>query len=147
MLCCAEDDGGAAAVRVRYGRLIRQLKDNWRLGVLLAPLVQLPQAVPLGVDGASNAAAAAAGCGEAATATTAAAAAAAAAAAGSGAVTEGEGPLGPSPLSEQQLQAAQGVVQELLAAAAAFKLEDAWQCKSMLSGKEVRTESGTCVEA
>lgn len=138
--CCAGDDGGAAAVRVRYGRLIRQLKDNWRLGVLLAPLVQLPQAASLGVEEASGAAAAA-GAEPGAT-------------AGSGAVMEGEGGVGPAPLSEQQLQAALGVVQELLAAAAAFKLEDAWQWKSMLSGKEVRAGRAaacfcvhTCVES
>jgi hypothetical protein len=97
--------------RVQFGRIIRQLKHQWKLGVLLVPLLQLPAATPLGVEPAA-----------------AADEPAAAAAAGSEGSRNAEGQL------QQQVDAVQG----LLAAAAGFGLEDCWQWKPLLDGKQVR---------
>jgi hypothetical protein len=98
--------------RVQFGRTIRQLKHHWKLGVLLAPLLQLPAATPLGVEPAAAAADEPA---------------AAAAAGGSVGSRNAEGQV------QQQVDAVQG----LLAAAAGFGLEDCWQWKPLLDGKQV----------
>jgi hypothetical protein len=98
--------------RVQFGRTIRQLKHHWKLGVLLVPLLQLPAATPLGVEPAAAADEPAA----------------AAAAGGS------EGSRNAESQVQQQVDAVQG----LLAAAAGFGLEDCWQWKPLLDGKQVR---------
>ncbi len=38
------------ALRIALGQAIRRLKQNWRLGVLLAPLLTMRAAQPLGVE-------------------------------------------------------------------------------------------------
>lgn len=50
--------GGGDELRVALGRVIKQLAERWRVGALLAAALQLPEAVPLGVDLASVPAAA-----------------------------------------------------------------------------------------
>uniref|UniRef100_A0A383VU74 tRNA nucleotidyltransferase/poly(A) polymerase RNA and SrmB- binding domain-containing protein n=1 Tax=Tetradesmus obliquus TaxID=3088 RepID=A0A383VU74_TETOB len=116
------DVNGAGAVesspeqtRVQFGRSIRQLKHHWKLGVLLVPLLQLPAAAPLGVEPAAAAEEPAA---------------AAAAAAGGGGSEPGQ-------RVEGQLQQQVDAVQSLLAAAAGFGLEDCWQWKPLLDGKQL----------
>jgi hypothetical protein len=110
----------AKQTRVQFGRIIRQLKHHWKLGVLLVPLLQLPAATPLGVEPAAAADEPAAS--------------AAAAGGGSEGGQRVEGQV------QQQVDAVQG----LLAAAAGFGLEDCWQWKPLLDGKQVRYQDVDC---
>jgi hypothetical protein len=106
---------------VQLGRAIRQLKANWKLGVVLVPLLQLPAAAPQGVEpGSADAAAdsprvAAEGSPQ-------------------GTAADAAGSGGGQELVQQQ----QAAVQLLLSAAEGFKLEDCWQWKPLLDGKQVR---------
>jgi hypothetical protein len=129
--------GGADAApdaRVQLGRAIRQLKGNWKLAAVLVPLLQLPSAAPLGVEPGSQ------GMDAARTASGAASPPAAAAGQGSpaAATAGGAGGSGGQALVQQQV----GVVRSLLAAAAGFGLEDCWQWKPLLDGKQVRVAPG-----
>lgn len=102
-------------VRIQLGRAIRQLKAQWKLGVVLVPLLQLPAAAPLGVETGSAEASPSSG--------TAAAAA-----------------VGHDPGSQQGPDSTEQHVEEvrgLFSAAAAFGLEDCWQWKPLLDGKQV----------
>jgi hypothetical protein len=124
-------------VRVALGHVIRRLKQHWRLGALLAPLARHPACTrPLGVEdvgeGGGTPASSGGSGGEGAPAgapATAAAAAAAGRDAEEGAAAE---------WAAGQV----GMVKDLLAAAAAFGLEDCWQWKPLLDGKEVRGGRG-----
>lgn len=106
---------------MQLGRAIRQLKANWKLGVVLVPLLQLPAATPLGVEPGSVDAAA-----DTPTAT----------AEGSpqGTAADAAGLGG----SQQVVQQQQAAVQLLLSAAEGFELEACWQWKALLDGKQVR---------
>lgn len=106
-------------LRVQLGRAIRQLKANWKLGVVLVPLLQLPAATPLGIepgsaDAAADSPAAAEGSPQ-----------------GGAADTAGPGS------QDSQVQQQQAAVQLLLSAAQGFGLEDCWQWKPLLDGKQV----------
>jgi hypothetical protein len=125
--CIMANMSGAAAgavesspeqTRVQFGQTIRQLKHHWKLGVLLVPLLQLPAATPLGVEpaAASDRPAAAGG--------------------GSEGGRNAEGQM------QQQADAVQG----LFAAAAGFGLEDCWQWKPLLDGKQVGTSQQVDVQ-
>jgi hypothetical protein len=112
-------------VRVALGHAIRRLRQHWRLGALLAPLVRHPAcAAPLGVedvDGRAGTPASSGGSG------------------GGGAPDAAAGAGGGEEAAAAEWAAGQvGMVKDLLAAAAAFGLEDCWQWKPLLDGKEVR---------
>lgn len=96
-------------LRVQLGRNIRKLKELWQLGVLLAPLLQLPSAVPLGIE---------LGSGDVG-------------AGGSSSSSTGGAQEGP------ELQQHVAIARELMAAAAGLGLEDAWKWKPLLDGKQV----------
>lgn len=126
LMCLALFVGVAAGasegqeLRVQLGRAIRQLKANWKLGVVLVPLLQLPAATPLGIepgsaDAAADSPAAAEGSPQ-----------------GDAADTAGPGS------QDSQVQQQQAAVQLLLSAAQGFGLEDCWQWKPLLDGKQVR---------
>jgi hypothetical protein len=115
--CCLPCLAGASQgeqLRIQLGRAIRQLKANWRLAVLLVPLLQLPAATPLGIEpGTSD--------------------------------TAADTPVAGSSGSEQGAASSVGVLQQqeaavqlLLSAAKGFGLEDCWQWKPLLDGKQVR---------
>lgn len=112
--CPAVTTGGSQGeqLRVQLGRAIRQLKAHWRLAAVLVPLLQLPAAAPLGVESA-----------------------AAEAAADSPPAASGSSKQGADADLLQQQTAA---VQLLLSAAKGFGLEDCWQWKPLLDGKQVR---------
>ena len=96
-------------LRVQLGRNIRKLKEHWQLGVLLAPLLQLPSAAPLGVE------------------------------LGSGDVGPGGSSSSTGAAQEgPELQQHVAIARELMAAAAGLGLEDAWKWKPLLDGKQVR---------
>lgn len=109
-------------LRVQLGRAIRQLKANWKLGVVLVPLLQLPAATPLGIEpGSAEAAADSPAAAEGST-------------QGGAADADTAGPGSQDSQVEQQ----QAAVQLLLSAAQGFGLEDCWQWKPLLDGKQVR---------
>ncbi|KAK9834830.1 hypothetical protein WJX81_002031 [Elliptochloris bilobata] len=111
----AEED-----VRVALGRLLRRLGKLglWRTSVLLAPLLAMPEAAPLGVDSA---------------------AAAAAAADARSASPEALGAAAGAP--EQACVAARAeVCRDLESAVGAFGLEGCWAWKPLLDGREVMAE-------
>lgn len=118
--CCLPCLAGASQgeqLRVQLGRAIRQLKVNWRLAVLLVPLLQLPAATPLGVEpGSSDIAANTPAAGS------------------SGSEQGAEAATSVGVLQQQE-----AAVQLLLSAAKGFGLEDCWQWKPLLDGKQVRT--------
>lgn len=100
-------------LRVQLGRNIRKLKEHWQLGVLLAPLLQLPSAAPLGVELFAGGDGVAGG-------------------SSSSSVGGGGGQEGSVELQQQV-----AVAKELLAAAAGLGLEDAWKWRPLLDGKQV----------
>lgn len=111
MLCVTGASQGEQ-LRIQLGRAIRQLKAHWRLAAVLVPLLQLPAAAPLGVESTTAEAA-------------------------------GDSPAAASGSSEQAadpdlLQQQTAAVQLLLSAAKGFGLEDCWQWKPLLDGKQVR---------
>eukprot|EP00878_Enallax_costatus_P025243 GHUV01027002.1.p1 GENE.GHUV01027002.1~~GHUV01027002.1.p1 ORF type:complete len:128 (-),score=38.50 GHUV01027002.1:209-592(-) len=114
-------DSSPAETRVQLGRTIRQLTAHWKLGVLLVPLLQLPAAAPLGVDGASGNQAPSMS-------------PSAGGAPGTGGQRE-EGDL-----EQEQLMQHVDSVQGLLSAATGFGLADCWQWKPLLDGKQVRSD-------
>eukprot|EP00879_Flechtneria_rotunda_P017089 GHRR01017897.1.p1 GENE.GHRR01017897.1~~GHRR01017897.1.p1 ORF type:complete len:250 (+),score=108.62 GHRR01017897.1:245-994(+) len=106
-------------LRLHLGRCIRQLKAQWKLGVLLAPLLKLPAATPLGIEPGT-------------------------AAAGdspqqSPQVVEARASSSSkdSAQQEQLLQQQVDEVRSLFAAAAGFELEGCWQWKPLLDGKQL----------
>eukprot|EP00878_Enallax_costatus_P025390 GHUV01027165.1.p1 GENE.GHUV01027165.1~~GHUV01027165.1.p1 ORF type:complete len:349 (+),score=115.59 GHUV01027165.1:497-1543(+) len=111
-------DSSPAETRVQLGRTIRQLTAHWKLGVLLVPLLQLPAAAPLGVDGASGNQAPSMS-------------PSAGGAPGTGGQRE-EGDL-----EQEQLMQHVDSVQGLLSAATGFGLADCWQWKPLLDGKQL----------
>lgn len=106
-------------LRVQLGRAIRQLKATWKLGVLLVPLLQLSAAAPLGVEPGT-------------------ADAAAESPSGSAEGTSHNSEAGAPP--QDQLQQQQAAAQLLLSAASGFGLDDCWQWKPLLGGKELIEE-------
>lgn len=110
------------AVRIALGRCIRDLKEMWRHGTVLAALLPSPEARPLGVDPAERAAGTAEAVAEAEL---------AAALYGSAS--------GPGP---QDVARRLEVCKELVAAAEAFGLADCWQWKPLLDGKQVMVAVG-----
>jgi len=110
-------------LRVQLGRAIRQLKATWKLGVLLVPLLQLSAAAPLGVEPGT-------------------ADAAAESPSGSAEGTSHNSEAGAPP--QDQLQQQQAAAQLLLSAASGFGLDDCWQWKPLLGGKEVRHNAIAC---
>jgi hypothetical protein len=114
-LPCLAGASQGEQLRIQLGRSIRQLKANWRLAVLLVPLLQLPAATPLGVEpGTSDTAADTPAAGSS----------------GREEGTEGSSSMG-------VLQQQEAAVQLLLSAAKGFGLEDCWQWKPLLDGKQV----------
>jgi hypothetical protein len=123
-------------VRVALGHAIRKLKQHWKLGVLLAPLVHHPSsAQPLGVEDVGQTQGGGSGGGSGGGGASAAQLAEAAAAAAAGRDTEA--------VEAAAWAAGQvGTVNELLAAVHAFGLQDCWQWKPLLDGKEVSMGRG-----
>ena len=123
-------DGGQEAeadVRVALGHAIRKLKGHWRLGALLAPLVHHPACdPPLGVERVSGSGGRGGGGADGGTPEAAAAAALVSA-----------GQDGEVAAAAEWAAAHAGAVKEIVAAAHAFGLEDCWQWKPLLDGKEV----------
>ena len=146
-----DGDGGDADVRVELGHVIRKLKQHWRLGAVLAPLVGHPScAAPLGVEdvGGGNGGG---GGGEEGGSGAAAAAAAAAATSPSGssggapaarAAAVAAGRDSEFAAAGEWARAHADAARDVLAAAAAFGLEDCWQWKPLLDGKEAMAVLG-----
>jgi hypothetical protein len=114
-----EDD-----VKVALGRVIRRLKEQWRLAALLVPLLPLPDARPLaveggGVDGGGSQASDAP---------------AASAPALSGAAA--------AEAAEAAASARLAVSRDLEAAARAWRLDDCWRWKPLLDGKAAMAAVG-----
>lgn len=109
---------------MRLGQAIRKLKQQWQLGAMLAPVLAIKDAAPLGVaeEGAAAAAVDAAAAGAAQLAD--------AAAAASKASSDNAGARHAE------------VTATLLAAAHAFELQDCWQWKPLLVGKDVMAAAG-----
>lgn len=117
-------DSSPTEARIQAGRAIRQLKAHWKLGVVLVPLLELPAAAALGLDSARSS-------GTTGTSPSAAAA---------GAASQQEG----DDLSQAQLMQHMNAVQGLLSVVAGFGLEECWQWKPLLDGKQVRFACGVC---
>eukprot|EP00775_Hariotina_reticulata_P002881 gene2881-3172_t len=100
-------------VKITFGRCIRQLKAHWKLSVLMVPLLQLPAAAALGVEATKTPAETSSS-----------------QAARTDVAASQEGSFGR--LEQQQVEA----VQTMLAAAAGWGLEDCWQWKPLLDGKQ-----------
>lgn len=129
---------GEEDVRVALGHAIRKMKQHWKLGVLLAPLVHHPAcAAPLGVEdvGGNGTGSGSSGSGGGGGAARAAELAAAVA----------SGMDGEVEAAAQWAAGQVGVVRELLAAVHGFGLQDCWQWKPLLDGKEVSLGLGGCV--
>jgi len=139
----AADSGGGGdqqqqqqqGLRVALGHAIRKLKQHWRLGVLLAPLVQHPSCVvPLGVedvgrDSGSSGSGNASSSGE------------------SGGVVERAAAVASGKDGEADAAASWAagqveIVNDLFAAVHAFGLQDCWQWKPLLDGKEAMSVLG-----
>jgi hypothetical protein len=124
-----EGGGGQHAdVRVALGHAIRKLKQHWRLGVLLTPLLQHPSCAQLlGVEDVGGEGPSSSG---------------GSGGAGGGGATERAAAVAAGRDGEAGAAAAWaagqvGAAQELLAAVKGFGLEDCWQWKPLLDGKEV----------
>lgn len=115
-ICAGTSETTPEQVRTQLGRAIRQLKSHWRLGAVLVPLLQLPAAIPLGVEPRSVQPSP------------------------SGASPSSSGPDKQGDEQRQQLLQHVDTVQALLSAATGFGLEDCWQWKPLLDGKQV----GSC---
>jgi len=100
------------SLKVTMGNIIRKLKQHWRLGFMLAPVLTSRHAAPLGVDSASSA--------------------------GDDTMSEDS--------SSQDAEAASikrsDMAASLLAAAEAFGLQDCWQWKALMDGKQVMSTLG-----
>ncbi|GIL45308.1 hypothetical protein Vafri_2575 [Volvox africanus] len=112
-----EDAAGGKAgeepdVRVILGQAIRKLKQHWKLGVILAPVIGMCAAAPLG-DSPSGS--------------------------GSGTelVADGAGEL-----SEEAAAGRLEMVRELLSAVEAYGLSECWTWKPLMDGKKVMTLLG-----
>jgi len=110
------------ALRVALGGAIRKLKQHWRLGVVLASLLSMRGAAPL-----SEAAAQASGLGTPLDSS------------GGG---SGEAHAGTHELSAAAHGARVESARAVLSAVAAFGLEDCWQWKPLLDGKQVMSLLG-----
>ncbi|KAG2428655.1 hypothetical protein HXX76_011360 [Chlamydomonas incerta] len=99
-------------VRVMLGQVIRKLKQHWKLGIALAPVVLMHAAEPLGVAG------------------------------GSGAATAAETADGEGELSEAAAGARLEMARALLAAVEAYGLSECWTWKPLMDGKKVMTLLG-----
>ena len=117
-----DPESAPESVRIALGRCIRDLKEMWRHGTVLAALLPAPDARPLGADPAEIAA----GTAEAA------------------AEAELAGKLQGSAtgVDPQDIALRLEVCKELVAAAEAFGLSDCWQWKPLLDGKQVMQTVG-----
>ncbi|GLI66087.1 hypothetical protein VaNZ11_009809 [Volvox africanus] len=124
-----EDASGAAAggkageepdVRVILGQAIRKLKQHWKLGVVLAAVIGMSAAMPLG-DSPSGSGSKS---GSRST-------------GGTELVADGEGEL-----SEAATAARLEMVRELLSAVEAYGLSECWTWKPLMDGKKVMTLLG-----
>ncbi|KAF5829609.1 hypothetical protein DUNSADRAFT_15848 [Dunaliella salina] len=105
-------------LRVQLGMVIRKLKQHWHLGALLAPVLLTPQAAAVGTEEATTAATASvpsSGAGR----------------------REGTAAGGDEPAAEEVVRCKE-VYGTLKAAANAFGLEECWQWKPLLDGKQVQ---------
>ncbi|KAG2501325.1 hypothetical protein HYH03_001118 [Edaphochlamys debaryana] len=120
----AAEGGEVADVRVMLGQVIRKLKQHWRLGVVLAPVILMRSAEPLGQDAASGAA----GGGG-----------------GSEGAEGGDGGDGEGEAGEQGAAAAAArleMARELLSAAEAYGLAECYTWKPLMDGKKVMSLLG-----
>ena len=136
----ADDDGAATTttirvkdagspeeeepVRVALGRVMRRLKESWRLAALLVPLLPLPEARPLAVEG------------------------------GAGGGSQASDAALPTPLppsasspgaaeaAAEQAAARLAVARDLEAAAEAWSLSGCWAWKPLLDGKAAMAAVG-----
>ncbi|PNW70586.1 hypothetical protein CHLRE_17g726000v5 [Chlamydomonas reinhardtii] len=108
----AADGGAEPDVRIMLGQVIRKLKQHWKLGVALAPVVLTHAAEPLGVAG------------------------------GSGAVAAAETADGEGELSAAAEEARLEMARALLAAVEAYGLSECWTWKPLMDGKKVMTLLG-----
>jgi hypothetical protein len=113
-------DGQSApdSVKLALGNAIRKLKQHWRLGCVLAPLTTLPEAAPLGVDSPTSSGSST----------------------GAGTSTEARG--GSATDVEARTAQLSEATAQLLSAAEAFGLQDCWQWKPLLDGKQVQALLG-----
>ncbi|KAG1674687.1 hypothetical protein FOA52_007211 [Chlamydomonas sp. UWO 241] len=116
------DDGGDTVVRVALGNAIRKLKQQWRLGVVTAALLSMRASAPLSAGDASPSVPA--HCGSTS---------------GGGG---GDGDEGGAELGAAAAAAREEVAHVLLSAAAAFGLEECWQWKPLMDGKQVMSLLG-----
>ncbi|EFJ52690.1 hypothetical protein VOLCADRAFT_85925, partial [Volvox carteri f. nagariensis] len=105
-------------VRVMLGQAIRKLKQHWKLGVVLAPVVLMRAAAPLGKDAASSSGSGSAGGSEDST-------------------VDGGGEL-----SEEAAAARLEMARELLSAVEAYGLAECWSWKPLMDGKKVMSLLG-----
>lgn len=131
-------------LRIQLGRAIRQLKAHWKLGAVLVPLLQLPAAAPPGVEPGS--AEEAPGGDSSSPSATAAEGGGGSAADAGGAEGGGAGGLA---REQEQVQQQQAAVQLLVSAAEGFGLQECWQWKPLLDGKQVggRGRGASCSRA
>ncbi|KAG2449718.1 hypothetical protein HYH02_005245 [Chlamydomonas schloesseri] len=108
----AGQQGPGQDVRIMLGQVIRKLKQHWKLGIALAPVVLMHAAEPLGVAGSS------------------------------GAVAAAETADGQGELSEAAAGARLEMSRALLAAVEAYGLTECWTWKPLMDGKKVMTLLG-----
>ncbi|KXZ51707.1 hypothetical protein GPECTOR_11g156 [Gonium pectorale] len=109
--------GEARDVRVMLGQAIRKLKQHWKLGVALAPVILMRAATPLRPDGGGAAALEDSDEGSS----------------GGGAAAEAAEAAGTARLE---------MARELLAAVHAYGLEECWSWRPLMDGKKVMSLLG-----
>ncbi|GFR42511.1 hypothetical protein Agub_g3403 [Astrephomene gubernaculifera] len=110
----AEGSGGGVQqdVRVMLGQAIRKLKQHWKLGIALAPVILMRAATPLGTDGgAASSDSDASECG-------------------GGADSDAEAAVAAASARVE-------MARELLAAVEAFGLSECWSWRPLMDGKKV----------
>ncbi|GLC34026.1 hypothetical protein PLESTB_000830000 [Pleodorina starrii] len=112
-----EGDGAQQDVRVMLGQAIRKLKQHWKLGIVLAPVILMRAAAPLGQADSPSGSGSGSGSG----------------ASGSGSEPDADGGGELSDAAAARLEMAR----ELLAAVEAYGLAECWSWKPLMDGKKV----------